>query len=128
MRGRFNEILELAIKKYIHEVPPEIGGSMMSFLFEKDGEAYFYNLEVTKIDEDSDDLKTGFPVWICMGGNQIPRDGCRKIQRKGEAVVGGEEQAPRRCGFCGNTEFKKIESLEELRDWRQARLPKGGAE
>jgi hypothetical protein len=126
MRGRLNKILEPAIKKYMDEVAPEIGSSMMSFLFEKDGEAYFYNLQVTKIDEDYKDSEfTGFPVWICMGGDQIPMDGCRKIHRRGKYLKGGVEQPPRRCSFCGNTEFKKIEDLEELRAWREARLPDG---
>lgn len=124
LRGKFNRILEPAVKEYMEAVLPEIGDSMMSFLFEKDGEPYFYNLQVVKIDEDSDG-KTGFPVWICMGGNQIPKDGCRKIIREGSHISGGEEQPPQRCDYCRNTEFKKIEDLEELREWRAHYLNDG---
>jgi len=120
-RGRLNTVLEDTVKKYMDEVAPEIEDSMMSFLFEKDGEAYFYNLQVTKISEDCHGgSKTGFPVWICMGGNKIPKDGCRKVVREGSGIIGDEEQAPNRCDYCGNTGFKKIESMEELREWREA--------
>lgn len=102
LRSTFNEILEPAITDYIDEVKTEIRGSIISYVFEKDGDTYFYNLEVVQVEE--------FPLWICMGGNKIPKDGCRMIHE--------EESRPLSCDYCGNSDFKKIESMEELKEWR----------
>lgn len=101
-RSRLNSILEGTIKEYIDEVAPEIGNSILSYVFEKDGSAYFYNLQVAKVDQ--------FPLWICMGGHKVPKDGCRMIHEK--------ESRPFHCDYCGNSDFKKIENMEDLNAWR----------
>lgn len=102
LRSTFNDILEPAIKDYIDEVKAEIKGSIISYVIEKDGDTYFYNLEVIKVEE--------FPLWICMGGSKVPRDGCRMIHEK--------ESRPFHCDYCGNSDMKKIEDMEELKEWR----------
>ena len=127
--GRFNEILEPAIKEYMDEVKAEIGDSIMSFMFEKDGKAYFYNLQVVEISQDpaidlADGATTGFPIWVCMGGSKVPKDGCRRTHREG-VTVDGEEKSPLKCSYCGNREFRKIEDIEEMREWVENYQPRG---
>lgn len=113
LRDRFHNILKSSIVKYIEAVDPEIGDTIFSMPIEADGDIYAYSLEVSKIEE--------FPVFICMGGNKPPREGCHKIitqNHLNELTNSGikERDRPITCDFCGNTEFDKIESEEELRE------------
>lgn len=102
LRGKHNEILEDSVKKFVDKIVDiaDAGWVVHSFPFELNDEMYVYNLEVSKVE---------FPVWICEGGNHIPKDGCRTIHH---------QALPMRCKNCNNTDFKEIESAEEMNEWR----------
>lgn len=101
-RSQHNKILEESIREFVDYIIDIAHGgqAIHSYPFIMDDDAYIYNLEVSKVQ---------FPVWICMGGEQVPKDGCRTIH---------SQDKPLRCKNCGNTDFKEIEDREQLQEWR----------
>lgn len=113
-RLRLHKILEEKVKEYVKETKPIIKDSMLSYIFEhpEDNDRIMvYNIEVAEAEE--------FPVWICRGGDTPPTRGCTKLftDQTLMELDGNHKEKPRRCDFCGGTEFQKIESLEEWREW-----------
>lgn len=102
LRSKHNQILEDSVRDFLEEINEIADGGWVlhSYPFETDDDMFVYNLQVSKVE---------FPVWICMGGNKIPKDGCRTFH---------VQDKPFRCKNCDNSEFKKIESEEELKSWR----------